>query len=185
MNSWNLASYIAAVTRMRTKIRVVGYPGHEPMQTVTGRDVNRGKRHLVECRTLNYHTGALPKRLWPRLLPPNRPIQRDCDIFCSYKPQFKDVVEQDLLTLSRRKKHELDSLPLTGMSGCGIWLEPNEAGESNLTVPEARLVGLQTSYPKGGLGNWVRRNARSRRCWNLSKRSIPDWSRNSMLVGEL
>jgi hypothetical protein len=142
----------------KAQIQVVGYPGHEPMQAVTHVDVtSKGRVHWVGSKSLSYVTGTLSRREWPSPAALSRKVRRGRDVFCSFDPTIENVAERDLREMPGSiATHKLASLPMTGMSGGGIWLARDLRGKNGLIVPGADLVGIQVSYAKDGRGKWLR-----------------------------
>jgi hypothetical protein len=138
-------------------ITIVGYPSFVVTQSAPVRLSPELSAHFVGFGTLNYETNCLTRAEWP--VGPDFPTRsaRTHDIFCKYRPGHQPAIRRDMQRLdSPELEGAFTKVPLNGMSGGGIWIPYQFNKPSGVTFMGAKLLGIQSSYPRDGKGRWIR-----------------------------
>lgn len=157
----------------KATIYVLGYPTiHQEVSQIPINNTNTIVS--IECGTLYYETSTLRQGEFPELSVDSRRTSRTNDIFCNYDMKPDGLVRKNLKDLNDKGQIlEMESIPLKGMSGSGMWLPVSRTNESGIWEPFAWLVGIQTSYPRQGKGTWLR-GTRTKAVAALLKLNYPD-----------
>lgn len=165
--------YRARYPSQKTTICVLGYPTIS--QEVSRLPINDANTIVsIECGTLYYETSTLRQGEFPELSVDSRQTSQTNDIFCNYDMKPDELVRKNLKDHNDKGQMlEMESIPLKGMSGCGMWIPVSKTNKSGIWEPSAWLVGIQTSYPRNGRGTWLR-GTRTKAVVALLKSRYPD-----------
>ncbi len=163
--------YTGRYPHPQSRICVAGFPGQPEMRVRTSKRMSRNTvLHEIAYRSFSFDTVALSRYEWPTV---DFSVRRKQNaLFCSWDPDLDQLTRFSLLDhFEAAKCCHLDNLSLRGMSGGGIWVtSPKSRGR--IATPEARLVGIQSMWPKDGKGKWLR-GTRTRALMRLIERHYP------------